>query len=120
MGKVFGKCANCGTAIVGGEREGDLRFCSKTCHQFYMHPKFCDACLSQTTEGNIGGTFTLNVLFGTRLMGFGQPCATCHSIVKRKWLFILVPLFPISAKYRVLYRTRKWYLSRKLRFDDMR
>jgi hypothetical protein len=114
MGKSFGKCANCATLIVGGPKEGELRFCSEECHHFYLHPKFCDVCLAQTTEGKIGGTFTLNVLFGTRLMGFGAHCPTCYSVVKRMWLWFVVPLFPISAKYRVLYETTRRYASRKV------
>src|SRR5487761_968728 len=111
---IVAKCANCSTVIVGGPKEGDLRFWSKECHHFYLHPKFCETCLAQTAEGNIGGTFTLNVLFGTRLMGFGHPCATCHSVIKRIWLWLLIPVCPISAKYRVLYTRPRKYLSRKV------
>ncbi|HWO28511.1 MAG TPA: hypothetical protein VNO32_06895, partial [Candidatus Acidoferrum sp.] len=114
MGKIFGKCANCATLIVGGPKEGDLRFCSEECHHFYLHPKFCDVCLAETTEGNIGGTFTLNALFGTRLMGFGVHCPTCYSVVKRAWLWFVIPLVPVSARYRVLYQTPRRYGSRKL------
>jgi endogenous inhibitor of DNA gyrase (YacG/DUF329 family) len=116
MGKVFAKCANCGSAILGGESEGDLRFCSTVCHHYYRHPKFCDSCIAQTTDERIGGTFTVNLLFGTRLVGLGEHCPTCYSIVKRNWFWFLIPLFPVSAKYRVLYQTPRRYLSRKLQY----
>jgi hypothetical protein len=112
--KAFGKCANCGTLSAGGRKEGDLRFCSKVCHQFYLQPGFCDACAAETTEGNIGGTYTLNVLFGTRLMSFSKSCTVCHSAVTRKWFWFVLPLFPVSAKYRVLYQKPQTYISRKM------
>ena len=28
MGKIFGKCANCGDPMIGGKQDGDLKFCS--------------------------------------------------------------------------------------------
>jgi hypothetical protein len=117
MGKVFGKCANCGSLIVGGEREGDLRFCSSACHRYHLHPGFCESCLSQTSIEPIGGTFTFNLLFGTRLMGFGSRCPKCYSIIKRKWLWLIIPVFPVSAKYRILYQTPRRYFSRKVKYD---
>ena len=117
---IVGKCANCATVIVGGPREGDLRFCSKVCRNFYLHPNFCEACLAQTEAKGMGGTYTFNVVFGTRLMGFGPECTTCHSVIKRKWLWFLVPVCPVSAKYRVLYSTPRRFLSRKVTFADGR
>ncbi len=119
MGKVFGKCGNCGTVIIGGAKEGEIKFCSKECRQFYLHPKFCDACVAQTGSDQMGGTFTVNLILGTRLMGSSNRCPTCYSVVKRKWLWIGVPLFPVSAKYRVLYQTPKRYFSRKLKVDNL-
>jgi len=116
MGKLFGKCANCGAAIIGGVQEGDNRFCSKECHHFFQHPGFCEQCMADTSAEPVGGTFTLNVLFGTRLMSWGgENCPRCYSRVMRKWLWFLIPLFPVSAHYRVKYQTRKQYFSRRMK-----
>lgn len=116
MGKLFGKCANCGTAIIGGVQDGANRFCSNECHNFFRHPGFCEQCLADTSADPIGGTFTINVLFGTRLMGWGgETCPRCYSKTMRKWLWLLIPLFPVSAQYRVKYQTQKHYYSRRLK-----
>jgi len=116
MAKLFGKCGNCGAAIIGGPQEGEVRFCSKECHEFFKHPGYCDQCQADTTQEPVGGTFTVNVLFGTRLMSWGgEVCPRCSSRVMRKWLWLLIPLIPVSGRYRVKYQTRKLYFSRKLK-----
>jgi len=109
-------CANCGAKwIIGGVTEGDLKFCSKACHQFWRHPGFCEQCAAATTEEGIGGTYTINLIFGTHLMGWGDQCPICHSRVKRKWFWFVIPLFPVSRAYRVIYPRPNQWLSRKLR-----
>jgi hypothetical protein len=115
MSKLFGECANCKTPIIGGVRDGNNRFCSKICRQFFLNPGFCQQCIADTTTESVGGTFTVNVLFGTRLMGWGaEPCPRCYAKVMRKWFWVLIPLIPVSGKFRVLYQTPKRYLSRRL------
>ena len=47
-------------------------------------------------------------------MGFGPPCGTCNSQVKRKWLWVFLPLFPTSGSYRILYVAPGRYLSRRI------
>ena|ERR1700723_1590803 len=118
MGKIFGKCSNCGGVMIGtGTREGELSFCSDACQRYYHCPGFCESCLSQTSPEQVGGVFTFNLLLGTRLLGFGEHCSQCNSVIKRKWFFLILPLFPVSAKYRVLYLSRRRYYSRKLKID---
>ena len=113
---ITGKCANCGSLLLGGGKEGELRFCSSQCSQFHSHPGYCEQCLAETTQEALGGTFSVNLIFGTHLMGWGaQPCPRCNSKVMRKWLWIVIPLLPVSAKYRVLYQTRARYFSRKMK-----
>ena len=116
MGKIFGKCANCGLTTVGGTQEDGKSFCSKECREFFQAPKFCDQCVAETTQESLGGTFTINVLFGTRLMTWGsEACPRCYSRIGRTWLWILLPLFPVTGQYRVKYQTRKRYYSRKMK-----
>lgn len=115
MGKLIGKCTNCGITIMGGVREGDNRFCSKVCRNYFVHPGFCEQCVADTTPESIGGTYTVNALFGTRLMSWGaEACPRCYSKVTRKWLWIAIPLIPVSGKFRVQYQTRSHYLSRRM------
>ena|ERR1700723_1019175 len=117
MGKLFARCANCGDPMAGGKQDGDLKFCSEGCLRFHRHPGFCDSCISQTSSESFGGTFTINFFFGTRLHGWGEHCSECYSIVKRKWLWIIVPVFPVSAKHRVLYATPRRFTSRKIKYE---
>jgi hypothetical protein len=115
---MFGKCANCGSTLLGGGKEGEVRFCSAQCRQFHAHPGYCEQCLAETTPEALGGTFSVNLIFGTHLMAWGnKPCPRCNSKVMRKWMWILLPLFPVSAKYRVLYQTRSRYFSRKMKIN---
>ncbi len=116
MGKLFSKCANCGQAILGGVKEGELRFCSKHCRNYHAHPGFCEQCVHDTTQEGVGGTFTVNFVLGTHLMSWGSDiCPRCNSRAMRKWFWFFLPLFPVSAQYRVIYQSPKLYLSRKLR-----
>jgi hypothetical protein len=117
MGKRFEDCSNCGGMILGGKRGGELRFCSVACQRFYHQPGFCDSCVSETTPEIVSGTFAYKGLIGTRLLGFGPHCEKCNSIVKRKWLWLVLLLFPFGEKYRVLRLSRLRYQSRKLRYD---
>ena len=111
------QCTNCGASLLFGlgRKEGEHKFCSKKCLQFWKHPGYCQSCVQNTTEESLGGTFTLNVFFGTRLMGFSGACPTCGSKVMRKWFWIVLPLFPVSKQYRVLYQTDTRFFSRKIR-----
>lgn len=117
MGKIFGKCANCGDPMFGGKQDGDLKFCSENGLMFHRHPGFCQCCILQTTSDSLAGTFTINFFFGTRLHGWGAHCNQCYSRIRRKWAWFIVPLFPVSAKYRVLYPTPRRYLSRKIKYE---
>lgn len=111
-------CANCGAKwLIGGVTEGEQRFCSKTCYHFWRHPGFCEQCTTVTTEESLGGTYTINLIFGTHLMGFGAKCPTCNSQVKRKWFWFFIPLFPVSAPYRVIYVQPSRWISRKVRVE---
>jgi hypothetical protein len=104
--------------ILGsGRREGDLQFCSVACQRFYHQPGFCDSCISQTTAEHVTGTFMFRSLVGLRLLGFGKHCEKCNSIIKRKWFWLVLPLFPLGAKYRVLQLSRLRYQTRKLKYD---
>jgi hypothetical protein len=117
MGKVFGTCANCHGAMIGGKQDGDLQFCCEACLKYYKHPGFCDSCVAQTSPEQMSGTFAYNFIFGTRLHGWGERCKQCNSIVKRKWFWFFLPLFPVSAKYRLIYSAPRRYHSRKIKYD---
>src|ERR1700747_3469235 len=65
---IFGKCANCSATLLGGGKEGEARFCCDQCRQFAAHPGFCEQCAAQTTPEGMGGTFSVNLVFGTHLM----------------------------------------------------
>jgi hypothetical protein len=114
MGKIFSLCANCGDPIIGGKQDGELKFCSENCLRYHRHPGFCELCLSQTSTESLSLNFSVNFIFGTHLHGWGPRCERCYSIVKRKWLWIFIPIFPISAKYRVLYPRPRRFTSRKI------
>ena len=118
MAKRFEDCANCkGMILGGGQREGELRFCSVACQRFYHQPGFCDSCVSQTTPEQVAATYAFRGLFGTRLLGFGKHCDSCNSIIKRKWICVVLPIFPFGEKYRILQLTRLRYQSRKVKYD---
>jgi hypothetical protein len=92
MAKRFEDCANCkGMILGGGQRKGELRFCSVACQRFYHQPGFCDSCVSQTTPEQVAATYAFRGLFGTRLLGFGKHCESCNSIIKRRWICVVLP-----------------------------
>ena len=62
---------------------------------------FCQECLAQTTDESPGFVFTINWL-GIRLLGGGDPCPACGSIVQRKWICLVMPIVPLG-RYRVVY-----------------
>ena len=117
MGKIFGTCATCRGVMVGGKQDGDLKFCSQNCLMYHRHPGFCESCIAQTSAESRGGTYTYNFLFGTRLHGWGEHCSQCYSIVKRKWFWFFIPLFPVSGKYRVQYSAPRRFTSRKIKYE---
>ena len=121
--QYFVQCAACGTLILfGGKTHEGRRYCSASCLNFSLYAGFCRACLEQTTEEGAGKTFLLHFhsfSLGTTLikMGAGSECPTCHSQVMRKWVWVVLPVFPCSPPYRVLQAAPNRYLSRRLRSD---
>jgi hypothetical protein len=80
--------------------------------------RFCNSCAAESHDWPAPGTFTLNGVFGTRLIGRAAPCETCGSTVKTLWFVFLLPLIPFGS-YRVLpvgstSFVRAEYLSRRL------
>jgi len=79
---------------------------------------FCAACRSQTTDESPGNTNTVNLIFGTRLIGHDDRCPACGAVLQTKWLQIILPIIPLG-RYRVLYLERGLftgrYLGRRLR-----
>jgi len=109
----FTRCDYCNRWITFGAKVHlNSKFCSHICAQhFYAQifssagkPEFCPMCLDQTVPESLGGAFSFNVVFGTRLMtvGNGNPCLVCHSIVMRRWYWFLIPVHA-GPKYRVLF-----------------
>jgi hypothetical protein len=80
-------------------------------------PGFCEKCLSETTDQSAGSTFTLNFVFGTRLMGKKDPCQICGSVVASVWIWFLFPIFE-TGRYRVIYMDDGKYLSRELKKES--
>ena len=115
---VFKKCGNCGTTIAfGGTELGDKVFCSQQCVDWAKAPGFCQECTFGTTNESLGGTFTMN-LIGTKIYALGcsgGKCTKCGSVPMRKWFVaLLIPLFPVSAQYRVKYCAPTRWVSRKI------
>lgn len=117
-------CDNCGVRWTlfspsilhgGAVREGEYLFCSKDCRAYFFHPDFCEECYEQTLPQDSGGTYTVNVMFGTRLISYGRKCSTCHSRVVQKWAWFVTPVFPVGALYRVKYTQPGMFISRKLK-----
>ena len=80
--------------------------------------RFCSSCAAESHDWPAPGTFTVNGVFGTRLIGRASPCDTCGSSVKTLWFVFLLPLIPFGS-YRVLpvggaSFVRSQYLSRRL------
>ena len=66
---------------------------------------FCPACLTATTDQSPGSTGTTGFIvigIGTRLIGMGDPCPTCGSVIQSKYLCLGVPLIPLG-RYRIKY-----------------
>ena len=115
---IFKKCSNCGRTIAfGGTEVDDKAYCSKQCYEWAKAPGFCQECTFGTTNESIAGTFTLNAV-GTRIYALGcssGKCTKCGSVPMRKWFVVLfLPLFPVSAQYRVKYCDPRRWLSRKI------
>jgi hypothetical protein len=110
---MFEKCGNCNARVIKGRTDEYGTFCSRECHDNFVHPGFCATCVHGTTPVSSGGTFTLNGI-GTRLYGSGDRCPICHSVVQRLFFCVLfIPLIPLG-KYRVKYTAPNQFLSRKL------
>jgi hypothetical protein len=115
---MFKKCANCNTTIAfGGIQDGEQNFCSRQCQEWAKAPGFCQECTFGTTNEGLGGTFTMNAV-GTKIYALGcsgGKCTKCGSVPMRKWFVALfIPLFPVSAQYRVKYCAPTRYVSRKI------
>jgi len=115
---MFKKCGNCGTTIAfGGVQDGERSFCSTQCHEWALAPGYCQECMFATTNESLGGTFTMN-LVGTKIYALGcsgSKCTKCGSVPMRKWFVaLLIPLFPVSAQYRVKYCAPTRWVSRKI------
>lgn len=115
---ILKKCSNCSNTIAfGGKQDGDKIYCSKECHEWAKAPGFCQECRFATTEEGLGGTFTMNAV-GTKIYALGcsgGKCTKCGSVPMRKWFVVLfLPVFPVSAQYRVKYTTPRQWVSRKI------
>jgi hypothetical protein len=112
--RMFEKCANCEVRVVVGRKDEYGTFCSRQCHDNFVHPGFCDVCVSSTTDEPSGRTFTINGI-GTLLHGSGDICPICRSVIQRRFVCIgFIPVIPLS-KYRVKYVAPSRFVSRKLR-----
>jgi len=110
---MFEKCGNCDSRVIKGTTDQYGTFCSRQCHDNFVHPGYCDSCLHATTAESSGGTFTFNGI-GTRLYGSRDRCPQCSSVIQRLFFCVIfIPIFPL-AKYRVKYVAPSRFLSRKL------
>jgi hypothetical protein len=80
---------------------------------------FCSRCLAETTDESPGNVTTVNLFFGTRLIGIGDPCTTCGSIVQGKYFCLLLPIV-FLGRYRIKYlkgegTLHSEYVGRRLR-----
>jgi hypothetical protein len=111
---MFEKCTNCSTRVVAGKRDPSGIFCSSVCQQYHRHPGFCKSCDAATTQESAGSTFTFNGI-GTAIYGSKNPCPTCGSTIKTKFVCVIfIPLIPLG-KYRFKWSTPSHYISRKLK-----
>ena len=83
---------------------------------------FCPQCLAETTDESPGGATTYNFFFGTRLIGIGDPCSTCRSVVQDKYFCFLIPLVSLGT-YRIKYLKGEGtfsasFVGRRLRADS--
>ena len=107
------RCSTCNTMMVGGYRDGDLQYCSLFCFTQSPVAGFCAQCVAETTDESPGGTFTLNG-FGTGWFGASDRCRTCHSVVRGKWIQLLLLPVVRLGRYRMRYAAVNTYIGRKL------
>jgi hypothetical protein len=109
------RCAVCNRRVFFSSRTADgAAFCSNYCFTYSEMPGFCRECSSATTDASPGNT-VIGGLFGSLLDGFADRCATCHSIVHRKWFTLLGIPVRRRSKYRVIYTNHTTYVGRQLK-----
>ncbi len=107
-------CSNCGITVFFKIQKEDKFFCSNKCLSFYYNPKFCQNCISTTSDKSAGKTTTING-FGTGLFFEKNICPICESVVQIKFIFLFfAPIIPLG-KYRVKWINKTQYYSRKLK-----
>jgi hypothetical protein len=113
------KCSNCGRGVgifqLGGYRDELGIFCSTRCQSFFHYPRFCETCMSVTTDESAGSTRTLNGC-GTKLHGAGvAQCPVCGAFVQTKSFCIFdIPLISFG-QYLFKWPTSDRYISRRLK-----
>jgi hypothetical protein len=98
------RCANCKARVLGrGVRDKLGIFCSMVCRNNVAHPGFCNACIAATTPVLAAGSnITINGI-GHWFYGTTDPCKTCGSVVRNRWLCILfIPVLRVGT-FRVKY-----------------
>ncbi len=78
---------------------------------FIRQTGFCRRCYAATTDESPGSTFTINVLFGFRFLGWSGECPRCESVERTLWFLFVIPLLPLG-KYRIKYVTEGLLNSR--------
>lgn len=110
---MFEKCDNCGGRSVRAIRDDRGSFCSQACRSWAAFPRFCERCISASSDVSSGGTATINGI-GTKLYGSGDRCPTCNSVIKRLFFcLVYIPLIPLG-KFRVKHVTPSRFFSRKI------
>jgi hypothetical protein len=107
------RCVVCNSLMGGGYSDVEGRFCSLPCFTASERPDFCERCISETTDEEPGSTFTFNMI-GTGMFGAADRCRDCHSVIRRKCIQILFPVFTLG-RYRVRYVDGTRFMGRKLR-----
>jgi len=109
------RCAVCNRRVIfGGRTAGGAAFCSNYCFTYSEMPGFCGKCSSATTDVSPGNTI-IGGLFGSLLVGVADRCATCHSIVQRKWYLLLgIPVWR-GKRYRLIYTSHTNYVGRQFK-----
>lgn len=94
-------------------------FASRFPNEYYRYaPIFCPKCLEETIDEAAGSTIDLGAI-GVSLFGHKSECDVCGSIIREKWIRLIIPIFPIG-KYRMKYledpgMERGKHISRKLK-----
>ena len=76
---------------------------------------FCDSCLRTTANEYVDRIFY--GVAGAWFLGRGDRCPRCGSVVQRVWFCFILPIFPMTGPYRVIYLnggSRGKYLSRRV------